>query len=79
MAGAWHHSATLRRGRAAAASRDAMVTQPETEGILLLEDGSQFVGRLAAPGRRFGEVVFNTSMTGYQEILTDPSYRGRSW
>jgi carbamoyl-phosphate synthase small subunit len=54
-----------------------MVTQPETEGILLLEDGSQFVGRLAAPGRRFGEVVFNTSMTGYQEVLTDPSYRGQ--
>jgi carbamoyl-phosphate synthase small subunit len=47
------------------------------EGILLLEDGSHFRGRLASSGRRFGEVVFNTSMTGYQEILTDPSYCGQ--
>lgn len=46
--------------------------------ILVLEDGSQFVGRsFAAGGERVGEVVFNTSMTGYQEILTDPSYRGQ--
>jgi carbamoyl-phosphate synthase small subunit len=46
-------------------------------GLLLLEDGSVFEGRAAAPGTRFGEVVFNTSMTGYQEVLTDPSYRGQ--
>ncbi len=46
-------------------------------GLLLLEDGSVFEGEVAAPGTRFGEVVFNTSMTGYQEILTDPSYRGQ--
>ncbi|MDH3404250.1 MAG: glutamine-hydrolyzing carbamoyl-phosphate synthase small subunit [Acidobacteriota bacterium] len=46
-------------------------------GLLLLEDGSVFEGRAVAPGTRFGEVVFNTSMTGYQEILTDPSYRGQ--
>lgn len=45
------------------------------EGILLLEDGSQYRGIAQAPGTAFGEVVFNTSMTGYQEILTDPSYR----
>lgn len=45
--------------------------------ILVLEDGSVFEGRGASPGTRFGEVVFNTSMTGYQEILTDPSYRGQ--
>ncbi len=46
--------------------------------ILVLEDGSHFVGRsFAAEGERVGEVVFNTSMTGYQEILTDPSYRGQ--
>ena len=43
----------------------------------MLEDGSVFVGRAASPGTRLGEVVFNTSMTGYQEILTDPSYRGQ--
>jgi carbamoyl-phosphate synthase small subunit len=43
--------------------------------ILSLEDGSQFVGAMAgAAGETVGEVVFNTAMTGYQEILTDPSY-----
>jgi carbamoyl-phosphate synthase small subunit len=46
--------------------------------ILLLEDGREFRGRrLGAAGPAFGEVVFNTSMTGYQEILTDPSYAGQ--
>ncbi|WP_152963536.1 MULTISPECIES: glutamine-hydrolyzing carbamoyl-phosphate synthase small subunit [Photorhabdus] len=43
--------------------------------ILVLEDGTQFHGRaIGAEGAAVGEVVFNTSMTGYQEILTDPSY-----
>ncbi|MFO1355719.1 MAG: glutamine-hydrolyzing carbamoyl-phosphate synthase small subunit [Gammaproteobacteria bacterium] len=43
--------------------------------VLALEDGSLFRGiSVGAPGRTIGEVVFNTSMTGYQEILTDPSY-----
>lgn len=43
--------------------------------ILVLEDGTVFRGTSAgAPGLSVGEVVFNTSMTGYQEILTDPSY-----
>ena len=43
--------------------------------ILVLEDGTQFHGRaIGATGSAVGEVVFNTSMTGYQEILTDPSY-----
>ena len=46
-----------------------------TDGLLLLEDGTVFRGICHAPGTAFGEVVFNTSMTGYQEILTDPSYR----
>jgi carbamoyl-phosphate synthase small subunit len=45
--------------------------------LLVLEDGSVFPARAVAPGTRFGEVVFNTSMTGYQEVLTDPSYRGQ--
>ena len=45
--------------------------------LLALEDGTVFNGRSVSPGTRFGEVVFNTSMTGYQEILTDPSYRGQ--
>src|SRR3954469_12063203 len=46
-------------------------------GLLVLEDGSVFAGETVSPGTRFGEVVFNTSMTGYQEVLTDPSYRGQ--
>ena len=46
-----------------------------TPAILVLEDGSVFHGRsIGAPGSTVGEVVFNTAMTGYQEILTDPSY-----
>ena len=46
-----------------------------TAAILVLADGSVFRGRAAgAAGLRVGEVVFNTAMTGYQEILTDPSY-----
>ena len=43
--------------------------------ILALADGTVFIGKsIGAPGSTVGEVVFNTSMTGYQEILTDPSY-----
>src|SRR5437867_2446158 len=46
--------------------------------ILALEDGRSFEGRaFGAIGETSGEVVFNTSMTGYQEILTDPSYAGQ--
>ncbi len=46
--------------------------------ILALEDGRHFVGEsFGAPGTAIGEVCFNTSMTGYQEVLTDPSYRGQ--
>lgn len=48
------------------------------EAILLLEDGRVFRGEAyGARGKAFGEVVFNTSMTGYQEVLTDPSYTGQ--
>jgi len=44
--------------------------------ILALEDGTVFYGKsIGAMGKTVGEVVFNTSMTGYQEILTDPSYK----
>jgi len=46
-----------------------------TPAILVLADGTVFRGQsIGAPGERAGEVVFNTSMSGYQEILTDPSY-----
>src|SRR5689334_3812535 len=45
---------------------------------LALEDGTVYSGRaFGASGEKFGEVVFNTSMTGYQEVLTDPSYTGQ--
>jgi len=49
-----------------------------TQAILALEDGTTYHGDAAgAEGTATGEVVFNTSMTGYQEILTDPSYAGQ--
>ncbi len=50
-------------------------THPREAAYLLLEDGRRFDGfRFGAPGPSLGEVVFNTCMTGYQEVLTDPSY-----
>ncbi len=48
------------------------------KAVIALEDGRIFTGKaFGATGERTGEVVFNTSMTGYQEILTDPSYCGQ--
>ncbi|WP_129670333.1 glutamine-hydrolyzing carbamoyl-phosphate synthase small subunit [Candidatus Chloroploca sp. Khr17] len=48
------------------------------DAVLVLEDGRVFPGRsFGATGERIGEVVFHTGMTGYQEILTDPSYSGQ--
>lgn len=48
------------------------------KGILYLEDGTAYVGKgFGKVGTSVGELVFNTSMTGYQEILTDPSYAGQ--
>jgi carbamoyl-phosphate synthase small subunit len=48
------------------------------EAVLVLEDGTVFRGKgIGAFGQALGEVCFNTSMTGYQEILTDPSYAGQ--
>lgn len=48
------------------------------EGLIYLEDGTLFKGQgFGAPRTAVGELVFNTSMTGYQEILTDPSYKGQ--
>ena len=53
--------------------------KPESNTTLLaLEDGTIFWGTsVGAAGETFGELVFNTGMTGYQEVLTDPSYRGQ--
>ncbi|MAK89867.1 MAG: carbamoyl-phosphate synthase small subunit [Oceanospirillaceae bacterium] len=77
-----HHSAFLRpepRRFSGASSADFVSLFGEltlsTPAILALEDGSIFKGTsIGATGHAVGEVVFNTSMTGYQEILTDPSY-----
>jgi carbamoyl-phosphate synthase small subunit len=49
-----------------------------TGALLVLEDGTSFRGRaFGAAGETFGEAVFNTGMTGYQEVITDPSYTGQ--
>ena len=48
------------------------------KGFIALEDGTIFEGKsLGIEGEKEGEIVFNTSMTGYQEIMTDPSYKGQ--
>src|SRR5665811_1894162 len=47
-------------------------------GYVILEDGTVYEGfGFGASGRVLGEIVFNTGMTGYQEVLTDPSYHGQ--
>ena len=49
-----------------------------TTAILALEDGRHFQGTsFGSTGTTTGEICFNTSMTGYQEVITDPSYRGQ--
>lgn len=54
------------------------MTEQQTPALLVLEDGMVFRGvSLGQGGETFGELVFNTGMTGYQEVLTDPSYRGQ--
>jgi len=54
------------------------MSDSQPKAYLVLSDGTAFEGRsFGAPGRTSGEVVFNTSMTGYQEVLTDPSYGGQ--
>ncbi|MDH3472804.1 MAG: glutamine-hydrolyzing carbamoyl-phosphate synthase small subunit [Rhodospirillales bacterium] len=63
---------------AAAAPPDQDGRPLDTTAALVLADGKVFWGRgVGAQGRAVGEVCFNTSMTGYQEILTDPSYAGQ--
>jgi carbamoyl-phosphate synthase small subunit len=48
------------------------------KAILMLEDGTTFEGKsIGIKGEVIGEIVFNTGMTGYQEVLTDPSYYGQ--
>ncbi|MDR3518498.1 MAG: glutamine-hydrolyzing carbamoyl-phosphate synthase small subunit [Azospirillaceae bacterium] len=58
--------------------RDPAAAPAAATGALVLADGTVFWGRgIGATGSTVGEVCFNTSMTGYQEILTDPSYAGQ--
>jgi carbamoyl-phosphate synthase small subunit len=55
-----------------------MKLEKRQSALLVLEDGSVYEGlSIGKPGTSFGELIFNTSATGYQEILTDPSYRGQ--
>jgi carbamoyl-phosphate synthase small subunit len=62
----------------AAEVRLRMLRDNRKPALLALEDGTAFRGRSwAAEGEACGEMVFNTSMTGYQEVLTDPSYAGQ--
>lgn len=54
------------------------MAQFSSKARLILEDGNVFEGQaFGAAGESFGEIVFNTGMTGYQEVLTDPSYYGQ--
>jgi hypothetical protein len=65
-------------GPSAAAGAPSLSGDPAKTAILALEDGSVFRGvAFGADATIAGECVFNTSMTGYQEILTDPSYFGQ--
>ena len=53
-------------------------TKKLQKAFILLEDGTTFFGKaLGVDGSAFGELCFNTGMTGYQEIFTDPSYYGQ--
>lgn len=55
-----------------------MTPSPAPRAVLLLQDGTAFYGRPAGKiGTTLGEICFNTGMTGYQEIFTDPSYFGQ--
>ncbi|MDE0799565.1 MAG: glutamine-hydrolyzing carbamoyl-phosphate synthase small subunit [Rhodospirillaceae bacterium] len=58
-----------------ASANDFSPKPPGATGVLVLDDGTVFWGKgLGTTGSKTGEVVFNTSLTGYQEVLTDPSY-----
>ena len=73
VGGVYHGHALSRPSRAAPWRRSAW-----RDGRLVLTDGTLFWGRgIGAAETRVGEVCFNTAMTGYQEILTDPSYAGQ--
>ena len=61
-----------------AARAQAFWVEPKASALLVLADGTVFEGSgFGATGHAVGEVCFNTAMTGYEEILTDPSYAGQ--
>ena len=67
--------ATFLRGKATVLDGKLGLMRPPESALLVLEDGRTFRGEAyGAEGETFGEAVFNTGMTGYQETLTDPSY-----
>src|SRR5215469_15698565 len=75
MTGLWLSTTIL---RVLADTEDTLTEVLHRPAILALEDGRIFNGRAGgAITRRGGEVVFNTSLTGYQEVFTDPSYAGQ--
>ncbi|HEU5018758.1 MAG TPA: carbamoyl-phosphate synthase domain-containing protein, partial [Pseudolabrys sp.] len=60
------------------ASSAGIWAEPKPTAVLVLADGTVLEGRgLGATGQAVGEVCFNTAMTGYEEVLTDPSYAGQ--
>ena len=74
----WTASVRVVAGELYAGCRVARGGHESMNAVLALEDGTWFRGTAAgAEGEAHGEVVFNTSMTGYQEVLTDPSYAGQ--
>jgi carbamoyl-phosphate synthase small subunit len=70
--------ASNKRAVAVAQSAEQSRQPKDSTGVLVFADGSVFWGRgMGADGAATGELCFNTSMTGYQEIMTDPSYAGQ--
>ena len=69
---------TASRWRYGVIVHNHLINDARPEAALVLADGAVFKGRsIGVSGMAVGEVVFNTAMTGYQEILTDPSYTGQ--
>ena len=69
----------MKQGASTAARLGSVLTDSASQpGFILLEDGTRFDGELVGSGGEVtGELVFNTSITGYQEAVTDPSYAGQ--
>jgi carbamoyl-phosphate synthase small subunit len=66
------------KGASQTSGAPSVWAEPKATAVLVLADGTVLEGiGLGSPGRAVGEVCFNTAMTGYQEILTDPSYAGQ--